>query len=163
MIIAPFPLDTEIAAPCLATGVFAMGDARYYARQKFPVQIQRGPAGTFLPTRIQDLRDYFLALSTVTESILQAITVSLYYETDKSLIPPSDPGAEKSVHLLLNTKQDAGGESDSFQITVPNVGTAWSAEAFVAANGGVIFHPRTGYGVETLIVGNEKPDKRARG
>jgi len=164
MILRPVPAATETAASCLATGVFAMGDARFYARHRFPVEIARGLLGAMAPTRIQDIEAYFAAIATVTESHLKAITLSIYYDNDGSLIPPSDTDFEYKALMLINsTVNPTTGDPDAFQIELPNLPKNWNGSDWFDDNKDVIFHPSTGLKAETFIINNMKPDRKARG
>lgn len=77
----------------LATGIFAMGDTRYYARKEFPDSHNGNP------TTDAFVVSYFGAIETLSGAQLIAVQKSIMY--DPSNIPPADPEIESRVKILL--------------------------------------------------------------
>jgi len=77
----------------LATGVFAMGDARYYARKEFPDQ--HGGVDTTDAFVIA----YFTAIESLSGAKCIAVQKSIMY--DPTAIPNADPEVESRAKVLL--------------------------------------------------------------
>lgn len=78
----------------LSTGIFAMGDARYYARKEFP---DLDPIGN--PTTDAFVIAYFNAIGTLSGAKLIAVQKSIMF--DDTGIPDADPQVESRAKILL--------------------------------------------------------------
>lgn len=133
----------------LTTGIYAMGDARFYSRIEMPDLINA------LPTTDQQIIDAHQALAGFTSAKLIAVTKSILY--DPTEIPESDPEAESRIKILIRF---ANGNAK--QVEVPAADTEPTKAAVLAAIAGKLFDA-DGSAVSAVIKIDTPPERKARG
>jgi len=133
----------------LTTGIYAMGDARFYSRIEMPDLINA------VPTTDQQIIDAHQALAGFTSAKLIAVTKSIMY--DATGIPESDPEAESRIKILIRF---ANGNAK--QVEVPAADTEPTKAAVLAAITGKLFDA-DGSAVTAVIKIDTPPERKARG
>lgn len=133
----------------LTTGIYAMGDARYYSRIEMPNVIGIDP------TTDQQVIDAHQALAGFSGAKLIAVQKSILY--DDTNIPEADPDCESRLKILVKFAN-----RHAKQIEVPAAETEPTKSDVLDAIQGKIFDS-DGSGVVAVIKIDTPPERKARG
>lgn len=133
----------------LTTGIYAMGDARYYSRIEMPSLIDSNPLTD------QQIIAAHNALAEFSAGKLIAIQKSVFY--DGTGIPDADPGAESRLKILVKFSN-----GNAKQMEVPVADTEPTKAAVLAMITGKVYDV-DGSAVTAVIKIDTPPERRARG
>lgn len=135
----------------LATGVFAMGDTRYYARKEFPDQ--HGGVDTTNAFVIA----YFNAIATLSGAKLIAVQKSIMY--DPTGIPDADPEVESRAKILLRFADHI---TEQIEIPCLEPDTTLSKTALTTLLGTAAVSREDG-ALKQVVKYDTPPERKARG
>jgi len=137
----------------LATGVFAMGDARYYSRVEFP---DLNPVTGVAFTDAQIIAA-FTPMEAISAAKLIAVQKSILY--DPTAIPDADPTIEHRVKVLMRWDDN---HVSAFEIPCKAKGTSLSETSVATAFDQKIFSKHGGQHGEVIKL-DTPPERKARG